>query len=232
MNTNYKWKGVSLCQYGIIVEKVPKIPKGKKKIEIYEIEGRNGFLTIDSDVYEPFLISLECHINTDAYSLDVIKHFLDGYGTLSIDGQREYNAIIQNQIDFEKVAQLGFRKFIIQFLCNPIAHEINPIQKEISSNSETFEISDATANMYPTITLAGSGNVNITVNNKTFCLTELDSTKTYTLDCENKVIIDNNATNVANKMLYDFPYLIPGENSVSYTGTITNFVISYKKAYL
>lgn len=232
MNTNYKWNGVSLSQYGIVVEKVPKIPKGKKKIDVYEIEGRNGFITIDNGVYEPFLISLECHVNTNSSSLDTIKRVLDGYGTLSIDGQREYTAIIQNQIDFEKVIQCRFRKFLIQFLCNPISHDIESTEIEIETNPATIEIIDATANMYPVITLKGTGDINITVNNKTFNLIDLDASKTYTLDCENKVIVDDNLNNVSNKMLYDFPYLIPGENTVSYLGTLSEFKIEYKKAYL
>lgn len=225
-----RWKGHLFLGKGIINEKTIIPPKGKKRIKKYEIDGRNGVLIIDENSYDPFVISIPCHLDTLRTNMDDVKKFLDGYGTLSFDDQREYTAIIQNQIDFTKIIQ--FRSFIVQFLVNPIAHDIAVSTQTVDSSPTTFTIDDATAEMQPTIEIVGSGDVSITVNNKTFHLYDLDSTKTYTLDCENKMITDENHNNVSNQMQNDFPTLIPGENTINYTGTITTFNISYKRAYL
>ena len=225
-----KWRGYLFSAKGIINEKEVIPPIGKRKIEKYEIDGRSGVLIIDEKAYEPFVISIPCHIDTSVTNMDNIRAYLDGYGTLSFDGEREYTAIVQNQIDFTKI--MRFRSFIVQFLVNPIAHDITATTKTITSSPTTFSISGATTEMTPTLTIVGNGDVTITINNKTFNLYDLDSSKTYTLDCENKVIVDNNNNNVSNQMLHDFPTLKPGTNTVSYTGTISSFTIDYKKAYL
>lgn len=225
-----KWKGIELSTKGIIVEKTPSIIKGKKRFEKYEIEGRNGVLVIDKGTYDSFVVTLECHFDISRYSIEEIKEFLDGYGALSFDGKKEYTAIIQNQIEFEKVSM--FRKFPIQFLVNPICTDINSTLLEVESNNYEINIEEATANMYPLLTIKGSGDVSFTFNNKTFYLYELNQDNTYYLDCENKVIYDTNNVNCSRLMRYDFPYLKPKKNTISYTGTITLFQIEYKKAYI
>lgn len=224
------WKGINLKEKGIIVEKTPDLVKGKKRIETYDIEGRNGFLVIDKGTYDAFVVTIECHFDTTKYFIDDIKEFLDGYGTLSFDGEKEYTAIVQNQIQFEKVSM--FRKFPIQFLVNPISKDINSTKININSNNYVLNINNATSYMYPLLKIKGSGNVSITINNKTFYLYDLNSSNTYYLDCENKVIYDSNMLNCSNLMKYDFPYLIPNNNDISYTGNITDFEIEYKRAYI
>lgn len=220
-----KWKGIDLKTKGIIVEKIPEIVKGKKNIDIYTIPGRNGFLSVDNGTYEQFSLSLECHLNPSVTSIDEVKTFLDGYGTLSLDNETEYTAIINNSISFEKV--INFRKFIIQFLVNPVAEDITESTFTVTENT-TLTIEDATANMYPILEITGSGNVSVSINNITFNLKSISGK--CILDCKNKVITcDGN--NIANKMQYDFPYLKPGNNSITFTGTITAFLIKYKKAY-
>lgn len=224
------WNNTDLRTKGIIVEKIPTITKPKKRFDTHEIEGRNGVLIVDKGTYDTFIVSLSCHFN-ETNSIDEIKSFLDGFGKLSIDGVREYEAILRNNIDFEEILTSGFRKFQLQFLCNPIAHDITATDVSITSTPTTLTINQ-TANTYPVLTIKGSGNVVFYFNNKRFDLLSLDSTKTYTLDCNAKEIVDNASINCSNKMKYDFPYLKPGENTITYTGTLTQFTISYKKAYL
>lgn len=219
-----KWKNIDLSTKGIVVEKTPTISKGNKKIDIFEIEGRSGFLSIDKGTYEPFSLQLECHAK-DTANFDEIKAFLDGYGTLSFDNQREYTAIVNNAIPFEKVQM--FKSFAIEFMVNPIAHDITPTTINLLSSS-TFTIG-GTYRTYPILEIQASGDVDITINNKIFSLNDADGT--YILDCENK-IITKNGLNASNIMLGDFPYFEVGENEVTIDGTVTTLSASYKKAYL
>lgn len=223
------WKNIEFRNKGIIVEKTPTISKGKKRIDTYEIEGRNGLLMIDKGTYNSFVLSVECHFNNDLYDIDEIKEYLDGYGTLSIDGEREYTAIIQNQIEFEKIT--NFKKFIVQFLVNPISKDIESTEYEVVESPSNLNI-NCTANIYPILKIKGSGDVSISINNKTFYLYDLDSNKKYILDCENKEITTEDGFNCSNQMSYDFPYLTPNNNTIEYMGNITEFIIEYKKAYI
>ncbi len=219
-----KWNNIDLSTKGIVVEKTPTISKGKKNIETYTIEGRNGFLSIDRGTYQPFSLQIECHAKEDA-DFDQIKAFLDGYGTLSFDNEREYTAIVNNAIPFEKVQM--FKSFAIQFMVNPIAHDITPTT---ITPSASFNITGATTDMYPTITIvAASGGCEVNINGVEFTTSNEDET-TYILDCENKVITKN-GVNAASEMSGDFPFFKVGTNTYSGTG-VTSISASYKKAYL
>lgn len=221
------WKGIDLNNKGIIVERTPAVPKGKKNIEIIEVEGRNGFLTIDNNTYSSFVVQVECHFDPQRFDIDEIKSFLDGVGAVSFDGEREYIAVIQNSISFEKV--LRFKSFVIEFLCNPIAEEKTEHEVIVTQTNYMLSISDANVEMYPELEIIGTGDLSITINNKTFNI--LDADGTYYLDSKLKVITHNNL-NAASSMQNDFPTLIPGENNISYLGNISSFKIKYRKAFL
>ena len=221
-----KWKNVDLRELGIIVEKIPEISKGKKKIEVMQIDGRNGFLSIDTGTYEPFSVTLECHCTDDA-NLDEIKAFLDGYGTISFDGIKEYTAIINNAIPFETILPI-FKKFQISFLVNPIAENITPTTVSLL-NVEELEISTY-ADIYPVIEIESVGYISLTINNTTFYLSNTDGT--YILDCKNKIIIDENGINASSIMSGDFPKLINGINNIDSNGAITSIKLTYRETYL
>lgn len=219
------WKNRNFRDLGIIVESIPKISKAKKRIETIEVPGRNGFISIDEGTYEPFSVSVECHAKEDA-NFDEISLFLDGYGSLSFDNKRVYTAIINNAIPFEKV--LMFKKFIVQFLVNPICEDITATIYNVSSNNSALEINDTCYDIEPKLTINCSGDLSITINNKTFYL---DGTNgTYILDCKNKLITKDDL-NVSNIMIGDFPKLQKGINQISYLGSIESFLIEYKKTY-
>lgn len=220
------WKKKNFRELGIIVESTPKISKAKKNINIFEIPGRSGFLSEDEGTYSSFSLSIECHAKENA-NLDAICEFLDGYGTLSLDNKREYTAVINNAIPFEKV--LMFKKFIVQFLVNPICEDLEVNNYVINSDHEELIIDDTYCEIEPNIKITCSGNVSITINNKTFHLDNADGT--YILDCKNK-LITNNGLNASGIMVGDFPKLKKGSNTISYLGTILDFEIEYKKTYL
>ena len=219
-----RWNNTDLSTKGIVVEKTPTISKGQKKIDTYEIDGRSGFLSIDRGTYEPFSMQVQCHAKETA-NFDEIKAFLDGYGTITFDNQREYTAIINNAIPFQKVQM--FKSFAIQFMVNPIAHDINPTTINLLYDS-TFTLG-GTFKTNPVLEIACSGDVTITINNQSFTLNDSDGT--YILDCESKVITKS-GVNASNIMLGDFPYFEVGENEVTIDGNVTSFTASYKKAYL
>lgn len=221
-----KWNNVDFSTKGIVVEKTPTISKGKKRIDTYTIDGRNGFLSIDKGTYEPFSLSIECHAKETA-NFDEIKSFLDGYGTLTFDNQREYTAIVNNAIPFEKIQM--FKSFVVMFMVNPIAHDINATTLNLLTLVDDKFTLGGTYKTNPILEITASGDISITINNRTFYLNDTDGT--YVLDCENK-IITTNGTSASNLMFGDFPVFEIGENTVTTTGTITSFSASYKKAYL
>ena len=225
MNDNYKWNGVKLNSKGIIVEKVPIVSRAKHSFTTYEIPGRDGFLTIDNKTYSSIPFKLECHFK-DGADINEIRSFLDGYGTLQIDSEKVYTGYISNSIDFEKI--VNFKKFIIQFMLQPIARALNATN--VSSTSSTTFSSNTYTNSYPIITIQGSGNVTIALNDKSFTIYDM-TTGEYKLDCGAKVITKG-GVNKSGDMSGDFPYVKNGTNTLTITGSVSALTISYYKTYL
>lgn len=225
----FYFNNISSDEMGVVVSRQPSISKGEKQIEKIKIPGRNGFLVIDNGVYESFIIAIECHLNKNVANIDEILAWLDGVGKLSLDGVRQWDAVVANSISLEKVVG-NFRSFLIQFDCQPISEEITERSSIITTSPTTFNISEATAKMMPLVEVAGIGNVAITVNNRTFNLFDLNGI--YFLDSKLKVITNSLGQNISDKMLYDFPFLMPGNNVVSWIGTITNIKFKYHKSFL
>lgn len=225
----FYWKNISSDEMGIIVSKTPAIFKGKRNIEKISIPGRSGFLSFDHGTYESFIISVECHFNKGVTSQDEILTWLDGFGKLSFDNVRQWDAVIVNSISLEKVIGL-YRSFLIQFECQPIAEAINENIYIVTSNPATLNIFEATAQMEPIIEITGTGDVLVSINNKTFYLYGIEGK--YILDSKWKVITDSGGLNASDQMLYEFSVLAPGINEIEYLGNITEFKIRYKKAFL
>lgn len=224
MNENYKWKGFTFLSKGVIIEKTPIAPKPKHSYTKHTIPGRSGSLIVDNKTYEDIPLSLECHFDNDNVNINDIKSWLDGYGKLQIDSEKEYTGYISNSISFEKITH--FRKFIVQFMLHPFATALTPTTV---SQTTTGTFTANTFETYPIITITCTGNISVGLNGTTFTLTGADGT--YILDCGAKVITKNNI-NQSNIMSGDFPKVINGSNSLTLSGTISALTISYYKTYL
>lgn len=226
MNDNYKWKGTTFNSMGIIIEKTPIPDKPKHSYNQYTIPGRNGYLAIDNETYDPLLLSLECHFDTNKVAdINELRAWLDGYGELQINDERVYTGYISNSISFDKITH--FRKFIIQFTLQPIAKALESTTiNALSINS--FD-SDTFTKAYPIITITGTGDISFSINNMNFTIYDADGT--YILDCEAKVITKN-GINQSSSMSGTFPYIVNGTNSVLKSGTISALTIEYKINYI
>ena len=61
----FYFKGSSSISKGLIVTNEIKIGKARKRIDRIEIDGRNGYLTIDKGTYDPILVSVNCHLKNN-----------------------------------------------------------------------------------------------------------------------------------------------------------------------
>lgn len=229
-----KFKGYDLTSKGIIVENIPKIQKAKKRIDIYDIYGRNGFLSVDNGTYDSWQLSVECHC-ADNIDVNEIATFLDGYGTISFDDIKQSTAIVNSNIEFEKIRNSGFKKFLLSFLINPIFEDIIPTHTEELSN-EFEQVGDFNvltyttttySKIYPILEIELASDTDFYFNNKKFSL----KSGTYILDCKNKEITNSMGENMSSKMSGNFPYL--GKTTEIKVNNIpTSFKMIYSNTYL
>lgn len=96
-----------------------------------------------------------------------------------------------------------------------------------NNNVNTLEI-DSTAKMCPYIKLTGSGNVQLTINNK-ICTVNIDDGY-IELDSELQNAYKN-TTSKNSKMNGEFSILDPGTNTIQIIGNAT-MQMKYRKAYI
>lgn len=228
------FKGIDLKNMGIITETLPKIQKGKKKIDLYEIHGRDGVLTVDNGTYESWNLQIGCHCK-DNVNLDQLSNYLDGYGTISFDGVKQSTAIVNNSIPFEKIRSSGFKKFMLSFQINPIFEDIEATESGELANEFvpvddyqqlTYQI-DSLNKVYPILEIEISNETTFNFNDKTFTL----KAGHYFLDCKNKLIVDEDGDNMSGKMSGNFPYLLTN-NTIETNNSLDSFKITYKNTYL
>lgn len=225
MNDNYKWNGVTFNSKGIVIEDTPVMPKAKKRFTQYTIPGKNGFTSIDNKTYEAIPFTLKCHYKEGIGNREEIAAWLDGYGKLQIDEDKEYTGYISNTIPFEKV--ISFKKFPVQFMLQPIAKAVNKTTINMTSSGSFY--SDTYTDAYPIIKVTGTGNITIGLNGTQFTI--YSASGEYILDCEAKVITKN-GFNESNNMSGDFPKIVKGGNALTITGSVSALTIEYKKSYL
>ena len=205
-----------------ILNKLPFIVKATKDIEKIEIPGRDGFLTNDLGSYRGIIKSVECTIrNLD--DIDFICSWLTGNGEVIFSNELDkvYKATIINQIDFSKILR-QFHSFLIQFECQPHKYSLSNDIITLTTTPQTI-LNSGSANSRPIIKVFGTGAITLTINSKVVTLTNIVDYVTIDsemMDCYKDTLLKNNDMNG------EFPELIPGNNTISWTGTVTKIEIT------
>lgn len=256
----YTWNNTDLETMGIVVESYPNMPKAESNVTTFTTLGRDGYVAFDEGTYQPIIIELKCHFNPNltTATYEQARAFLNGFGMLSFDGTTEYSGYVYGTIDFDKVNRTEFRRFVVQFACQPFRHSIQSKTFTYTTFPQTLVVGGTTYTR-PIIELEGSGDNTLTINSKGFIIYGMETGRTYTIDCQLMNIYDDLGNNCSNMMRFGFPKLVVGNNTIesgtsgiaitdgdgniivdddgavmTITGTsgITSMKITYKEAWL
>jgi len=221
----FTFKGVESTPY-LIVNRLPDIIKPKADVDVYEIEGRDGFLTHNKGTYRGYIKKVECSLKNLCH-IDYITSWLDGSGDLILSNEPEkiYKATVINQIDIGRISRI-FYSFIVIFEVQPFKY-IN-VQNVVLTEPGTIH-NPGTCPSLPLIKVTGTGNVTLTINGVDIELSDVSP----------EIIIDSDlldcyrgTTNLNNQMVGKFPSLKVGENTISWTGNVTQVEIEPRWRYI
>ena len=204
----------------LIINKLPSIFKAERNIEKIEVEGRDGFLTIDDETYKGAIKSVECTIK-DLKDIDFLCNWLNGGGEVIFSNEPEkiYKAVIINQIEFKKVF-VNFHSFLIQFEVQPHKYSIG--NEIITLESVGTIFNSGSANSKPIIKVFGTGAITLVVNGFGVVLTNVIDYVTIDSDLQDAY---KDSLLMNNYMTGEFSELIPGTNTISWTGTVSRLEI-------
>ena len=227
------WNGVASDTFGIYVEKAPDLNRPERKLDIYNVPGRNGSIIRMQDAWEnvdqnyEIVAGSSTRGSAPSYWRNVADWLFSakGYAELSDDFEHGYyrRAFFMGPVDVENLmAEYG--RATITFNCDPRRFMVAPAQTFTAAGTIT---NPTRYTAKPKVVVNGTnyGSGTISVGGHTM---QIDTIR-------NGMVIDaeaQNATNSAGTSNYnndvtgDWPQLVSGSNTISFTGDITSLEIT------
>lgn len=228
--------GISSVDHGVLIQNRPVLYAPKRKVEFKSSFGMSGDYPFDEEAYENTEMELRLVMvgTTDrsaSYNRDFVQDWFDSGSYQDLvayfDPDKIYHVMPSESTEFVNKYYLGETQVaVMKLTVLPYKHLVE---------GKTFKISSGVAFQNPTrktalplIKVTGSGNITLTVNGKPFQLSLVDG-HIY-LDSEFNIAYKDNAglaTNANNKVkTLEYPFLKPGSNVISWTGSVTSVDIT------
>ena len=209
-------------EYGACVAKRPDIPAPKLRYEAHDIKGRHGSL-IEEDAFDDIEFSVEYNMLEDFNVKPLIRQlrgYFFGKKTLRFSDDDVFYKIKHISIDEtdNQIAEYGY--FTVTFRCDPFTYNLNS-EFEIMTSGQTI-LNRGTFASEPYIKVNGSGDITLTINNDNI----------YLYNVVGYVEIDSQDEEyhkdflpIENGMAGEFPMFEVGDNTISWTGSVTSLEI-------
>ncbi|ETA80476.1 distal tail protein Dit [Youngiibacter fragilis] len=220
MGAYFVFKGIDSRDYSIVVNTLPPIQSAKEDGEFLKVPGSDGYLFQPFGSLSPMEKELEITLK-DVVQLTTIKSWLRGSGDLVLSSEPDvfYKARLTGPIDFKRLLYLRTAK--IKFVCQPYGYlESGLILQTLTVPGGL--VNPGTATSKPIITIFGTGSITLTVNSSNVILSNVSDYVTLNSEIEEayKDLLGKN-----NDMQGEFPVFVLGNNSISWTGTVTKLEI-------
>ncbi len=231
MNNYIIWNNLNSQNVsGLIICELPPITKPKMRTKITTIDGRDGDI-VEELGYESYEKEIKIGLANNFDINSVIKYFT-GSGTLVFSNELDkyYKAQIIRDIDFERL--IRYKTATISFYVQPYKYKVNESETELTITNET-ELTVTNSGLEkskPIITLYGSGDVTISLNGYDVFTVSIDDGY-VTIDSEEQEAYKGNTLKNRN-MTGEFPLLNSGENTISWSGTLTKIVVDPRSRWL
>lgn len=214
---------------GLIIKDLGEDNLPQKDIESIKVAGKNGNMHIDNGTYNSITRTIVC-VATDLEKINDIISFLKPIGTIELSTHEGIyrNYVINNQVPFSKYLSY-LREFPIQLELSPIGYSITETVVTKTTTPGTFTVG-GTIGVSPILEIKGSGEVTVTLNGKVFTLSNCDSTA-YIVDCD-LMNVTKSSVQKNDEFTGNFPELIVGTNTISWTGSVSEVKIKYKEGWL
>lgn len=216
----------------LFLENYPSIPIANEEYEEVQVEGRSGNLIINKGTYPdkkiPFtftILSPRIEIN-----FEKVYEWLTEIEDNRLIFGRDDRCYKVKKVIFGNI-QKEFRtigEFDVTFLCEPFTQDLTKTVHEIiKSGFKMNYMGNAPGDTL--IKIYGNGNIQLTVNGETMQINNV--TDYVEIDSNLLQVRNKDKTSKDNDTLGDFILLEKGENTISYTGTVTKIILEYTTKY-
>lgn len=216
----------------LFLEEYPTISIATEEFEEVPVDGRSGNLIINKGTYPDKKIPFTFTILSPQIEIDFerVYEWLTEIKDNRLVFGREDRCYKVKKVIFGDI-QKEFRsigEFKVTFLCEPFSEDLTPIINEITSNNfKMYYNGNAPGDTL--IKIYGSGNIQLTINGETMLIKNVNNY--VEIDSYKMQVRDQDKTAKDNDTLGDFSLLEKGENTISYTGTVTKIIVEYTTKY-
>ncbi len=217
-------------EFGLYITGKGSYKGASRDISYQSIPGRSGDLLIDNGRYSNITIPYELTLLTPERDFAELTHLIKGW-LLSEPGYYKlwdsYDQLYyrlgsySDEVDIEQeLRDLG--KLSISFKCKPFKYSFEG-QKAITITEESSLYNAEFYHSLPYIKINGSGDITLSINNDSF----------YFEDVDDYIEIDSEIMNAfkgierqnTKMKTPNFPTLAPGNNAISWVGSVTSIEI-------
>lgn len=227
------WNGISSDTYGIYVEQAPALNRPQRKVDIYDVPGRNGSIIRMQDAWENVEQSYEIFAGGEVRgaSPGYWRNIADwlysakGYAELSDDFEPGYvrRAFYMGPTDIENLMSQAGRA-TITFNCDPRRFLVSSAEP-FTEAGEMTNLTSYTAK--PKVRVYGTnyGSGTVSVGGKTMSISSIANGMVLDAEAQNATDITG-TQNYNNYVSGDWPQLVSGSNVINFTGDITSVEIT------
>lgn len=232
----FEYKGRKSTEFGLRIQNALSITTPERDIELMEVPGKDGDLAFDKKrlkgVPKPFLCTLDV---PDGMTVDLVAKQISewlrtdvGWSKLVFSGYEgyEYEALCYETFDIEETLKTRGRT-VINFRLKPYKFKIGSNSLIVLTNGQTLTNPEK-RNAKPLIKITATGNVTLKNNGvEWLILTAVDGYLTIDsaqMSAHKDGLQQFHKMNANIKPL--FPLLYPGENKITWTGTVTKVEIT------
>lgn len=211
----------------------PSLQLDSEEYDEIDIEGRNGTLIKNKGTFKNKILEFKFTNQSDCellFDLDLIQLWLTNYKDNKLFYGRDDKCYLVKKVILgsfqQEMANRGDISVI--FICEPFIYEPNATNYTVLSNNYKFNYIGS-APSFPLIRVFGSGNIQLTVNEQTILLNDVDGYTT--IDNRLRQFRDKNEQSKDLQCNGNFVCLDKGEYNISYSGNVTRIELNFTTAY-
>ena len=216
---------------GLLISELPPITKTNLRVKETVIDGVDGSI-IEELGYESYDKAIAIGLTVGA-DVDKISEFFTGSGEVvfSNEPDKYYIARIIKNIDYARL--LRFRVAVVTFRVQPFKFNRVEVTRQATTDRTSMIIENVgNHTSKPIIEIAGSGTVELTLNGSYICdYTFPEGESSVVLDSEKQDAYLGDTLKNRN-MNGDFPVFQKGNNTLSWSGTVTSIKITKYSRWL
>lgn len=207
---------------GLLIQSLPPISKPLMRTNIEAIDGRDGDIVTKLG-YSAYDKQMTIGLHGD-FNVDDAIQFFDSEGTVVFSNEPDkfYNYQILAQIDFARLVR--FKTATVTFHVQPYKYSAvdDLYTYNVDEVDEFFIVNRGNVDSKPTMTIYGSGTINLSINGRELFVINLGDSEYITIDsAQMNAYHDNILMNRAVIGDYDNMSFRVGTNTVSWTGEVT-----------